>query len=519
MPNLILGLDSSTQSLSSLLVDLDSGDVLDERSLNFDRDFPQYGTRNGVLPHSDPSVVHSSPLLWADALDRLFLQLKQAKLPLGDIQAVSGSGQQHGSVFLTGLAEKQFREMDLHGSLADNVARVLAKPSSPVWMDTSTSQECAEIREALGGAQAAAAKTGSDITERFTGPQIRKFAIEEPGAFKQTDYILLVSSFLSSLISGGISPIDVGDGAGMNLMDIRSFTWSGEALEATAPDLRKRLPPLCASSTVLGVVNPYLVLKYGLNPSARAVCWTGDNPSSLIGTGLTQPGRIGISLGTSDTLFGAMAECSTDPQAEGHVFGSPAGGYMSMICFRNGSLAREAVKKRFGMDWDGFSQALRDTAPGNGGRLLLPWFEPEIVPRTPGGVQTKGLETDDASGWCRAVVEGQMLSMKLHSRWMGESPDRIHVTGGASQNPDILQIMADVFQVPVRRLELSNGAGLGAVLRAAQAVHPDRSWEDLSAPFLSAPMPDVTPDPATADLYATCEEEYRNFETERLSAL
>ena len=514
----VLGLDSSTQSLSSMLLDLDSGTVVDERTLSFDDDFPQYGTQNGVLPNRDPTVVHSSPLLWADALDRLFLQMKQAKLPVDNIKAISGSGQQHGSVYLTSMAEKQFREMDLHGTLADNVARVLSRPTSPVWMDSSTSAECEEIRQALGGKQEAARLTGSDIIERFTGPQIRRFALEEPGAFKQTDHIMLVSSFLSSLIAGNISPIDVGDGAGMNLMDIESCTWNAEALEATAPDLRRRLPPLCASSTVLGVVNPYLVLKYKLNPSAKAVCWTGDNPSSLVGLGLTQPGRIGISLGTSDTLFGAMETCQTQPHAQGHIFGSPAGGYMSLICFRNGSLAREAVLHQFGLDWDGFSKAIQDTPPGNNGKLMLPWFESEMVPLAPAGVHKQGLEDEDASGHCRAVVEAQMMSMRLHSPYKENPPNRIHVTGGASQNEDILQIMANVFQATVVRQKSTNGAALGAALRAGQAVRPEKSWEEISAPFMEFPFPDIQPDPEHSQTYEKLSEAYAAFEKEALES-
>lgn len=518
MPKLFLGLDSSTQSLSSVLIDLDSGRILDDRALNFDQYLPDYQTRNGVIRSADPTVVHSSPLMWAEALDRLFQMMKRDKLPLGDVVAISGSGQQHGSVYMTALAEKQFRDMDLNGSLADNLARVLSRPSSPVWMDSSTAEECAEIREALGGKAATVAATGSDAFERFTGPQIRKFYKQEPGAYRQTGHIALVSSLMSSLVAGQISPIDVGDGAGMNLMDIRSFTWHPAALEATAPGLRTKLPPISPANAVLGAVNPYLVLRYGLNPACKAVIWSGDNPCSLIGTGLVRPGMIAISLGTSDTLFGAMADCGTDPRGEGHVFGSPAGGYMSLICFKNGSLAREKVKDLYGFDWARFSSALRDTPVGNHGKLMLPWFDPEIVPRvlTP-GVHRRNLREDEADANCRAVVEAQMMSMRLHSTWMGEKPACIYATGGASANPEILRIMADVHNTPVFRQETANGAALGAALRAAQAV-TGTDWSAIVEPF-TQPLPGsrVDPDPAAAAIYDELITEYASFESEVLS--
>jgi xylulokinase len=518
MAKYFLGLDSSTQSLSSILIDLDTGKIIDDRSLNFDTALPDYKTTNGVNRTEDPTVVHSSPLMWADALDRLFQGMKKDKLPLGDILAISGSGQQHGSVYMNGNAAKQFSEMDLNGRLADNLARVLSRPSSPVWMDSSTSAECEEIRGALGGKAATVAATGSDAFERFTGPQIRKFSKQEPGAYRQTGHIALVSSLMSSLVAGQISPIDVGDGAGMNLMDIATFTWHAGALEATAPDLRQKLPPIASSDTILGVVGPYLVLKYGLNPACKAVIWSGDNPCSLIGTGLVSPGMIAISLGTSDTLFGAMAACETDPRGEGHVFGSPAGGYMSLICFKNGSLAREKVKDQYGYDWDRFSQSLRDTPVGNQGKLMLPWFDPEIVPRVlKPGVRRKNLDEQEADANCRAVVEAQMMSMRLHSAWMGEKPACIYATGGASANTEILRIMADVHNTPVYRQETANGAALGAALRAAQA-YTKAPWTDIVAPF-TQPLPGskVEPDPQAAAIYDRLIQEYAKFESDALA--
>jgi xylulokinase len=305
-------------------------------------------------------------------------------------------------------------------------------------------------------------------------------------------------------------------------MDIASFTWHAGALEATAPSLREKLPPIAPSHTILGVANPYFVFKYGLNPSAKAVVWSGDNPCSLIGTGLVKPGMTAISLGTSDTLFGAMAECRTDPRGEGHVFGSPAGGYMSLICFKNGSLAREKVKDAYGMDWIGFSEALRDTPPGNNGALMLPWFDPEIVPRVlKAGVRRRDLDANDASANCRAVVEAQMMSMRLHSAWMGEPPTRIYATGGASANNEILQIMADVFQAPVFRQETANSAALGAALRAAHAwtlhTRGDADWEQIAAPFTRpVPASEVKPDPAASALYREQLKSYAAFEAEQL---
>jgi xylulokinase len=523
MAKIFLGLDSSTQSLSAVLIDGDSRKVIYEKSLNFDRTLPQYRTQNGVLPHADPLVKHSPPLMWAEALDGLFAQMKNDGAPLGEILAISGSGQQHGSVYLNQRASDALKYLPVNNNLLEALNGVFSRPTAPIWMDSSTAKECGEIRAALGGVKATAQATGSDAFERFTGPQIRKFHKTEPAAYAQTAGIALVSSFLASLLAGRIAPIDHGDGAGMNLMDIRKKLWHPDALAATAPELEKKLPPLAASGTIVGPISPYFAKKYGINSAAQALVWSGDNPCSVVGLGLIQPGMVAISLGTSDTYFGTMKRCSTDTRGEGHVFGSPTGDYMTLICFKNGSLAREKIRDQYGMkDWNEFGQALESTPPGNGGGVLLPWFEAEIVPRVNRpGVHRFGLKENDAAANCRAVVEAQMMSMRLHSRWMKVTPDRIYATGGASNDLPLLQVMADVMNCRVRRIEVAKSAALGAALRAMHGwlsqAGEKPAWENVVADF-TKPVAgsEIRPNAKAAAVYDKFIQKYGRCESSAL---
>lgn len=518
MSRLFLGLDSSTQSLTAVLIDVDTRRVVLTESVNFEADLPAHGTRSGVLRFADPTVVHAPPLMWADALDLVFSRLRARGAPLAEVLGLSVSGQQHGSVYLNDRAPAALAALDPARSLAGNLAGTLSRATSPIWMDSSTSAECAEIRAALGGAAGAAAATGSDVCERFTGPQIRRFAKTEPAAYAATAHIALVSSFIPSLLAGRIAPIDHGDGAGMNLMDIHTRRWHPAALEATAPGLAAKLPPLAPAGAEAGPVSPYFAKKYGLNPAASVRVGSGDNPCSVAGLGLVEEGQLAVSLGTSDTCFGLMTACRTDPRAEGHVFVAPSGAYMSLICFKNGSLARERVRDLHGLDWAGFTAALDATPAGNGGALMLPWFDPEIVPRvlTP-GARRRNLDPAAAAANVRAVVEAQMLSLKLHSAWMGVASSRVFATGGASGNPAILRVLADVQQCPVFRQEVSNSAALGAALIAAVGTLPGYGWTKAAADF-ARPVEGsrVDPNPATAAVYAKLAAEYAAFEAASL---
>ena len=467
----VLGLDSSTQSCSSIVIDTDTQSVVAEAAVNFGESLPQYKAPSGFTPEGTGGEVHSDPLMWLDALERLLGDLK-VKCDLSKVTAISGAGQQHGSVYLNNRWLNCINNLDTTESLSTQIAPCLTRATSPIWMDSSTSAECSEIGEAIGGDSIVCSKSGSIAIERFTGPQIRRFYKTSPEAYSQTARIHLVSSFLCSILCGADADIDTGDGAGMNLLNIQAWDWDTDLLEATAPELITRLPKVTQGSTTAGKISDYFVQKYGFSSDTPITIFTGDNPSSLVGMGASKSGKLVVSLGTSDTFFAAMPGVVADPQGCGHVFGNPAGGSMSLQCFVNGSLAREEVKDKFGYDWGQFTAALNNTPAGNDGKIMVPFFRPEISPRVdlkaPILNGSDAFESwQDADAAVRACVEGQFINMKLRTEWMKLEPEVIYLTGGASKNDAIAQVAADVFQAKVQRLAVSGSVALGASLRAA----------------------------------------------------
>jgi xylulokinase len=444
---------------------------------------------------------------------------REGGFDLKELAAISGSGQQHGSVYLNGAAPSTLRALDPKRPLAAQLANVLSRDRSPVWMDESTRAQCDAIERAAGGMEALAQLTGSAATERFTGPQIRKFWEVSPDAYERTWRVHLVSSYMACLLSGTDSPVDPGDGAGMNLMDIRSRQWAPAALEATAPGLSAKLPRIEPSWSVVGSLAGYWQARYGF-PAAQVVAWSGDNPCSVVGSGLVHEGAIAISLGTSDTLF-ALSEEPRIAAPGSNVFGSPTGGYMSLICFKNGSLARERIRDEHRLDWDGFSRALRDRPAGNDGALMLPWFDPEITPRVDRpGVRRRALDPGDAAANVRAVVEAQMMAMANHAApVLAGAVTRVLATGGASANRDVLQVMADVFGATVYQSGSANAACLGAALRAyhayERAAGRDVPWGEVVRGFTE---PDergrVEPIGDHTRAYNELRREYARFEQE-----
>ena len=517
--SLVLGLDSSTQSLSAVILDTEKGVVVANHSVNFGESLSHYNQPHGYDEAGARGEIHSNPLMWLEALDLLLAQMVSENIDFSQIKAVSGSGQQHGSVYLKANFNEALEGLTTQSDLKTQLTNCLSRLSSPIWMDSSTSKECAEIAHAVGGNEIVCLKSGSVAVERFTGPQIRKFAKTDPDSYAGTGTIHLVSSFFASILAGKTVAIDHGDGAGMNLMNLADLDWDQDLLSATAEGLAEKLPPCAPSDSKSGPINHYFVEKYGFSRSCETIIWSGDNPCSLIGMGAASPGKVVISLGTSDTLFAAMPAPRTDPDGFGHVFGNPAGGYMSLICFKNGSLAREAIKEKYGLSWDSFEKdALSQTPAGNNGAMMLPFYEPEITP----AIDTEGpvfssehhYSSDEA---VRAVLESQFLNMRTHSDWLGVSPSRIFITGGASENDGIAQVIANIFGVPVDRLDVPGSATIGAGMRAALGLGED--LDKLESKF-SQPKKGRTlePDPTACHIYNEVLPKYKAFLAEQFTS-
>ena len=411
------------------------------------------------------------------------------------VAGISGSGQQHGSVWWRRGSASVLSRLDPSQLLSAQLSSSFSLPNAPIWMDSSTHEECVAIESAVGGAGRLAELTGSRAYERFTGNQIRRVARLFPHVYEDTERISLVSSMLACVLTGRYQPIDASDAAGMNCMNIRSQQWEPtilQAIDASGQLLSKLGERVAPSNEVVGSISPYFVQRYGFSADCRVVACSGDNPCTLAGLELTELGDVGVSLGTSDTLFAVVSDAKPS-EHEGHVFINPVDPRTAMLMavFKNGSLTRQAVRDRVcGGDWTAFNAGLSESQPGNGGRLMFTYLEAEITPtvhRT--GVfrfdaqDAEVASFDSVACEVRALIEGQFLSLKSHARHLGLSqPKRIVASGGASVNQSLLQVLADVFQCEVQvqvvkdtrtgqdASALNNTAALGAALRAMWAV-------------------------------------------------
>jgi len=482
-----LGFDLSTQSCKGVLVTA-SGKVLTMAKVIFDVELPDYKTQDGV--HRDGPHVTSPTTMWAEALE-LCVRRLAAEGDLSSVTAISGSGQQHGTVYWSPEGIKTLASLNPELSIAEQLKGAFLK-DSPVWMDTSCTASCRSMEESVGGALELARRTGSTAYERFSAHLIRQTFEKIP--WESCAQISLVSSFGASLLKGAPVPIDYSDGAGMNLMSISDKKWDKDLLDFVGPPCRELLPEPVASWSEVGTPCEFWQ-KLGIPRSAKLIAWSGDNPCAIVGLGLLSEGDIAISLGTSDTCM-AVLPLPSEPAPFGHIFPHPTleGLYWCMLVYSNGDITRRKVRDDFSKgDWEVFTKALEESQPGNGGCVGYYTTTNEITPAIDLGETVTWRDGKPCTDFTseqhvRAAIEMRALAMKSHlarlAPGVAKSTGRLLLTGGASANPAIRQVFADVFQRTVSVLETPEAAAVGAAMRAmhADGVLPKVDGEEREKP-------------------------------------
>ena len=171
-----LGFDFSTQSLKAIITEKTK--IINTFHINFEKDLPSYGTKSGILTNSN-NEYFSNVHMFLEALDLILTKIKSSGFDLSNIKAISGSGQQHGSVYWKCNAEKKLSSFNLSKNLKENFIELelLSSELCPIWMDSSTTKYVNDIEDKFTQ-QSLFNITGSKAHERFTGQQIHKIVKE-----------------------------------------------------------------------------------------------------------------------------------------------------------------------------------------------------------------------------------------------------------------------------------------------------------------------------------------------------
>lgn len=136
--------------------------VVAEAKVSFDEDFgSKYGVEKGVLMNKAEGEVFAPVAMWLESLDLVLNRLKEKNTPLNRIRGISGSCQQHGSVYWSHKASDLLAGLTADKPLVEQLKDAFSYPYGPNWQDHSTQHECDQFDVKLGSPQRLAEVTGS----------------------------------------------------------------------------------------------------------------------------------------------------------------------------------------------------------------------------------------------------------------------------------------------------------------------------------------------------------------------
>ena len=445
--SLYIGVDSGTQSVKAVALDIDTGRVVAESR------FP-----HRLIPGLPAGHMEQHPQEWAIAMDAAIGEVA-LRIDRSRVRGIGVSGQQHGFVPLDGKG-------------------AVIRPAK-LWCDTSTSAECAILTRKLGGSAAVIRRTGLPFLPGYTAPKVLWLKRHEAANFRRLRHILLPHDYLNLHLTGSYF-MECGDASGTGFLDVRKRAWSAAAMGAVDGRVAECLPAVSASHEPCGNLRPELATRYGFPEGTVVSAGGGDNMMGAIGTGNVLPGAVTASLGTSGTIYAFARKPVIDPSGEIAAFCSSTGGWLPLLCTMNVTGVTEAVRALFGWSLDDLERAAAGAPAGSGGLTLLPYLDGERTPNLPRGTGVFfGLDrTTLAKGHlARSAMEGATLGMNYGLRRLcalGIRPREIRLTGGGARSPLWRQIAADIFGVPVVAMAQDESAALGGALQAAWCDSPGR---------------------------------------------
>jgi xylulokinase len=452
-----LGLDIGTSSVKAALID-ERGHVKGTAAVAHPLLTPK------------PGWAEQRPEDWWKSTVKAVRQLLSAtRIKPSLIACIGLSGQMHSSVFL------------------DRRGQVI-RPAL-LWNDGRTTEECREIT-ALLGEERLRDWVQNPALEGFTLPKVLWLRKHEPVAFARLTKVLLAKDYVRYRLTGVLAS-EHSDASATLMYAVARHEWSRDIMNALQLSM-SLLVEVGGSAEVLGRLSAEGARATGLAKGTSVVGGGADNACGAIGVGIVGPGEAVASWGTSGTVLTPTREPFVDPDMRVHTFchAVPDTFYL-MGSMLSAGAAFAWFRREFARDLDtnkdasaALNKEARRIAPGAEGLTFLPYLQGERTPHRDAKARGAlvGLSLSHTRAHVsRAVIEGICFGMRdslTILQDLGVSIDKVLVTGGGAQSPFVRKTQADVYGLPVVRVNPEEGPAYGAALLAAVGAE---AFSDVAA--------------------------------------
>lgn len=415
-------------------------------------------------PISFPKELWSeqNPLDWYEQTV-LGIQELVKDIDVTKVNGISFGGQMHGLVIL------------------DENDEVL-RPAI-LWNDGRTGKECDYLNTVVGR-QVISKYTGNMALTGFTAPKLLWVKENEAEIFARISKIMLPKDYLIYRFTQ-IHATDVSDASGMLLFDVEHKCWSEEMMSIVGVK-KDQLAKLYESYEVVGNLTESAAKELGLTTLVKVVAGAGDNAAGAIGTGTIEHGMCSVSLGTSGTVFIASDSYAVDDNNALHSFAHANGKYHFLGCMLSAASANRWWMEEILETSDHKNEQAKISKLGENKVFFLPYLSGERTPHNnpyaKGAFIGMSMDTD-RSQMTQAVLEGVSYALRDAveiARAHGITIDRIRITGGGAKSKLWCELIANIMNVVVDKVECEEGPGFGAAILAAVGCKEYTSVEEAA---------------------------------------
>ncbi len=341
----------------------------------------------------------------------------------------------------------------------------------------------------------------------------------QPEIWQQTFKYVLLSGYFHYQLTGVVAE-SRGSNFGYLPINRRDFGWAdkNDIIWYLFPVEKEKLPLIVAQGEIIGTITQQASLETGIPEGIPLAAGSCDKSCEVLGSGTLTPDIGYLSFGTCATV-NAVTTQSVDllpflPPYPGAVPGS----FCTEIPLDRGFWMVSWFKEQFGQPEvqlaaargvtpeSLFEEMIQDIPPGSNGLILQPYWSPDRVYCDEYG---KGAIIGFSAGHTRAhlyraILEGIIFALKdgarITNRKLKRPFTKLRVSGGGSQSPTVLQITADVFNLPVEVPSVNETGMLGAAMNAAVGLgyYPDYASAVAGMTHIRAT---IHPNPRNSDLY------------------
>ncbi len=455
----VLALDQGTTSSRAIVFDA-GGRVRGTGQIELAQHYPR------------PGWVEHDPLdIWRDQMDAARQALEAAGIGARDLAAVGITTQRETTVLWD-------------AATLEPVANAI------VWQDRRTADELQRLRQA-GRAAEVRALTGLELDPYFSASKLAWLLDNVPDARRRAAAGELAFGTIDTWLAARLSGQHVTDPSNASrtlLFDINELRWDGGLLELfdVPASLLPRVVPTAAR-----------VAEIGEGPLAGAVLASlvGDQHAATFGQACLSPGQAKNTYGTGCFI---MLNTGSSPRPSRHRLlttvgwdlpgDSPGSGVTYAL---EGSVFMAGAVVQWLRDGLGVIQRAEDvetlaaSVPDSGGVTFVPALTGLGAPHWDAYARgaALGLTRGTTAGHlARAALEGIALQVAdvvdVLEADSGIELTELRVDGGASRNDLLMQLQADLLDLPVVRPEITETTALGAAYLAGLAVGV---WPDAAS--------------------------------------